>query len=468
MTQIPEALTWCLAAGTTAGAVMAPILVRSRRQVSALRQDAEQARAELDAVDREKEQFAAHAQAVADETRHLVTGRLPGMAEHLAHRHLPVPGPLHSGFDESGIGQDHNAALELLAEVVEAERQRVDEAAQATMRGATTVMQAMSYQLQSQIVEMQERYDDPRLAEDLLTLDQLNEQNLRRIQATGVLCGAWPGLSRADSHLGDIVVGAQSRVRGFHRIQVTSQLADAVGVVSRAVEPIAITVTELLANAVHHSHGTLAVDVSLHQTTSGACIVIDDAGVGMHSDEVEYATAMMSGRLPVRLTELGDPPRSGFAAIGRLTRQYGFAVSVDKPAPYGGVRAVVFIPGNLLTVMDEEEQPMSVSAPLPPRAAAPAAPSAPAAPAAPVAAPATAPGHDELPRRRRRNPVSATAAPAAPEPEPAEHARTPEQTGATWASFQAGTASGRAVVEDAVQAVPDVPQTEPTREGDRA
>jgi hypothetical protein len=40
MTQIPEALTWCLAAGTTAGAVMAPILVRSRRQVSALRQDA--------------------------------------------------------------------------------------------------------------------------------------------------------------------------------------------------------------------------------------------------------------------------------------------------------------------------------------------------------------------------------------------------------------------------------------------
>jgi hypothetical protein len=232
------------------------------------------------------------------------------------------------------------------------------------------------------------------------------------------------------------------------------------------VEPIAITVTELLANAVHHSHGTLAVDVSLHQTTSGACIVIDDAGVGMHADEIEYATAMMSGRLPVRLTELGDPPRSGFAAIGRLTRQYGFAVSVDKPAPYGGVRAVVFIPGNLLTVMDEEEQPMSVSAPLPPRAAAPAAPSAPAAPAAPVAAP----GHDELPRRRRRNPVSATAAPAAPEPEPepAEHARTPEQTGATWASFQAGTASGRAVVEDAVQAVPDVPQTEPTREGDRA
>jgi hypothetical protein len=73
----------------------------------------------------------------------------------------------------------------------------------------------------------------------------------------------------------------------------------------------------------------------------------------------------------------------------------------------------------------------------------------------PVSAPA--PEHDELPRRRRRSPVTADTAPAAREPEPAEHARTPEQTGATWASFQAGTESGRAAVE-----------TEQPREGDRA
>lgn len=474
MTQIPEALSWCLAVGTAVGAVTAPLLVHSRRRMASLRRNEDLAGAERDALAQEKRAFAAHAQALAEESRHLATVRLPAMADHLTHRHLPVPGPLHTGFEETEVGQDHAAALQLLVRAVEAERLRVDEAAQATMRGATTVMQAMSYRLQSGIVEMQERYDDPRLAEDLLALDQLNEQNLRRIQATGVLCGAWPGLSRADSHLGDIVVGAKSRVRGFQRIQVNSQLADPVGVVSRAVEPIAVTVTELLANAVHHTHGTLAVDVSLHQTSSGACVVIDDAGVGMHADEIEYATAMMSGRLPVRLTELGDPPRTGFAVIGRLIQQYGFAVSVDKPAPYGGVRAVVFIPGHLLTVMDEQEQPMSVSAPLPPlrttatRAPAPApAPVASAAGSAPGPVPVS--GSEELPRRRRRRPVPTTAQDAAPAAEDTreEHSRSPEQTGATWASFQAGTASGRAAVRETVRETGREAEREPAQEAGR-
>ncbi|MFD5749617.1 sensor histidine kinase [Streptomyces sp. NPDC127033] len=554
MTQLPEALIWCLAVGTAAAAGLAPMLYRVRHQVQALRdqverqaqsatadrhvahqerdaaqqerdtaheeldaaragRDAAQAdrdlayterdtvqaerdaarveceavgaerdalRAERDEADRERERSAGYAQALEDETRHLVTARLPAMATHLENRFVTVPGPLKSEFSETGPGADHASVLDHLATVVAMERRRVDEAAQATMRGATTVMQAMSYQLQSRIVGMQEKYNDPGLADDLLALDELNEQNLRRIQATGVLCGAWPGLSRADSHLGDVVAGAKSRVRGYHRVKVTSQLADPVAVVSRAVEPIAITVTELLANAVHHSHGTLSVDVSLHQSASGAVVVIDDAGVGMHQDEIDYATRMLSGQETARLAELGDPPRAGFAAIGRLTRQYGFSVSVDKPAPYGGVRAVVFIPGDLLTLLDESQYPMSASAPLSPVPTAPSSiaalpvreprtttsgagsrgPSAPSdAPAAVIpdadgsgtrsedAGPAeqTAPAAPvDLPRRRRKHPATSVAQTDADDAGGEE--RSPEQTGATWSSFQLGTASGREAV----------------------
>ncbi|WP_405889752.1 sensor histidine kinase [Streptomyces sp. NBC_00133] len=431
MTQIPEAFPEVLAAGAAAAALVAArLLFRARRLVTSLR-------TERDASVQNQEHLNARRQALEEETQHLVTVRLPALATHLAHRHVPVPGLLHPAFAGSEIDQLHRGALDHLAKAVAAERHRVDEAAQAVMRGATTVIQAQSYQLQSKIDQMQHRYETPEIAGDLLELDHLNEQNLRRIQATGVLCGAWPGLTRADSHLGDVVVGAQSRIRGYHRVKVTSKLDVPVGVVARAVEPVAIAVAELLANAVHHTHGTLAIDVSLHQVEAGACIVIDDAGVGMHADEVEFAARLLSGQRTILLTELGDPPRSGFAAIGRLVRQYGFGVSIDKPAPYGGVRAVVFIPGHLLTVLDDQAHPMSVMAPMHRQATPP--PLAAASVQAPHPAVEVDPG--ELPRRRRRQPQPASAEAAGPR---SEQVHSPEETAATWSAFQKGTESGRA------------------------
>ncbi|NEE60498.1 ATP-binding protein, partial [Streptomyces sp. SID8455] len=43
------------------------------------------------------------------------------------------------------------------------------------------------------------------------------------------------------------------------------------------------------------------------------------------------------------------PPQFGFAVSGMLAARYGFRVSVDSVSPYGGVRAVVLIPDELLT-----------------------------------------------------------------------------------------------------------------------
>ncbi|MBE9498623.1 sensor histidine kinase [Streptomyces sp. GKU 257-1] len=268
--------------------------------------------------------------------------------------------------------------LEQVSDAVTKERLRVDGAAQASMRGATTTIQALLYQLQTRLQTMQERYDDPFVAEDLLAADFLNEQALRRIQSTAIVCGAWPGLTRQNSHLGDIVVGAMSRLSGYERVQVTNQLRDPVGVVARAVEPGAVVLTELLANALHYSHPELPVAVTIQQGNRGASVIIDDAGVGMHAEELERAQRMMSGQENTLLTELGDPPKTGFAAVGQLARQYGFTTSVE-PSPYGGVRAIVHIPGDpLLTLLDEEEQPMSPMAPVP-RSNTSAAPPVPSA-----------------------------------------------------------------------------------------
>ncbi|TJZ55747.1 sensor histidine kinase [Streptomyces piniterrae] len=479
MTSIPEALLWCLSAGTAAAVVLAALLVRTHKQRADLRQRLTASEEQNSATLHSNTELSARLRATEAEIRHLAGARLPDLTMALAHPHVPVRGLLDSRFAGSETDHALTAVLEQIGQAVTSERQRVDAAAQSTLRGATTTIQALLYRLQTALQDMQHRYDDPQIAQDLLDADFLNEQALRRIQATSVVCGAWPGLTREDSYLAELVVGATSRLRGYERVQVSNQLRDPVAVVARAVEPIAITVTELLANALHHSHQELPVTVTLQQGNRGASVIIDDYGVGMHDDEIKHAMELLSGDDDLLLTQLGDPPRSGFAAAGQLVRQYGYGVHVE-PSPYGGVRAVVYIPGDpLLTVLDESAQPMSVMAPLPHRAGVPDrsssvlptgastpppaahAPSAvrpaaaPAQTAAPTPAPdpaarpdapaAPAPAEGELPRRRRRKPVSEDeqSAPRAESIPP----RSPEETASRWAALQQGTESGRAAAQ---------------------
>jgi signal transduction histidine kinase len=365
MTDTPVALIVFLALGTVA-VVLALLLVRSRQELSRSQLHSEATETELESASRYAADLAARLQAVESELRHLVNARIPELAASLAHSNVPVPGPLGTATLSPELDRSIDAVLSQVREEVTKERKRVDAAAQATMRGASTTIQALLYQLQTLLQRMQEKYEDPLVAEDLLAADFLNEQALRRIQSTAVVCGAWPGLTRDNSHLADVVVGASSRLSGYERIQVSSLLRDPVGVIARAVEPVAVTLTELMANALHYSHPELPVVVTLQQGNRGVSVIIDDAGVGMTAEELARAKRLMSGDEPVLITELGDPPRNGFAAIGQLVRQYGFAAHVE-PSPYGGVRAVVHVPGEpLLTLLDEAEHPMSAMAPTPP------------------------------------------------------------------------------------------------------
>jgi len=105
-------------------------------------------------------------------------------------------------------------------------------------------------------------------------------------------------------------------------------------------------------------------------------VIIDDAGVGMDAHSTERAAALLSGRHSVDVTRLDDPPQFGFAVIGVLAARYGFSVSADTRSPYGGVRAVVFLPSALLTHRDPAEELPPVTTP-PARASA-RTPSAPA------------------------------------------------------------------------------------------
>ncbi|MEO3750011.1 ATP-binding protein [Streptomyces sp. B6B3] len=481
--QIPAVVVACLSAGCAVALLLAVLWPRQHRRVTDARRQADAARVETRTLRGQLAEAGRRERMMVEEVGHLTTTRLPALAKALRHPHVRVPEPLHPPLAETSGGQALEAVLSEVSRAVVGERRRVDGAAQAAMRGATTKLQTMCYQVQTTVDELLHKYDDPELAERLAGLDYLNEQILRRLQVTRVVCGAGAGLVRTKSPLRALVTGASSRIPSYERVQIVDHLPEPIAVADRAAEPVAIMVAELLANAVHHSHGTLPVEVSLHQAHNGAVVVINDAGIGMNAEEFTKARKLLAGTGETFLAELGDPPSSGFAAIGQLCRQYGVSVSVE-PSHYAGVKAVVFVPSELLTAVSEEDQPpipAPLSRPMPPpampppteqlpvpappvvstRPATPANPVAPTtqpvppgppAPPAPrtgagdptVAPPGGVPGGvPPLPQRRNRR-TGPSPEQLPPERGQAEYLRDPQEAAARMGALQRGTAQGRA------------------------
>ncbi|MGI5423267.1 ATP-binding protein [Streptomyces sp. CA-179760] len=353
MIELPDLAVGGLALGTLSAFALGGGLLRSRRQLAAQRAKTAALRAQLDGTSR----------AFTAEVEHLAARRLPSAARQVAHPHLAVPGPLSPQLAGSPLGFALEQVLKGLHAELAAQRTRIDAAAQAGMRGATREIQAALYRLQDALRGLQQRYDDPELAQTLFELDHENEQSLRRAQIAAVVCGAWVGLAREESHLVDAVTGGQARLAGYQRVRIHNHLEAGTALVSHAVEPVAIIVAELLDNALRHSAPDTGIVVNLEAVHHGVCVTVDDAGLGMTQDERARAQRMVAGREPILLTELGDPPRMGLAAIGQLTRQFDLSVDLSSPSPYGGVRAVLRVDRHLLTRIDPEELPPAASAP---------------------------------------------------------------------------------------------------------
>ncbi|MEU0388281.1 ATP-binding protein [Streptomyces chartreusis] len=428
MIELPDLVVGGLAVGTLSAFALGGGLLRSRRQLAAQRAKTAALRARLDGTTR----------AFTAEVEHLAARRVPAAARQAAHPHVAVPGPLSPQLAGSPLGVALEQVLKGLHAELAAQRTRIDAAAQAGMRGATREIQAALYRLQDALRGLQQRYDDPELAQTLFELDHENEQSLRRAQIAAVVCGAWVGLAREESHLVDAVTGGQARLAGYQRVRIHNHLEAGTALVSHAVEPVAIIVAELLDNALRHSAPDTDVVVNLEAVHHGVCVTVDDAGLGMTQDERARAQRMVAGSEPILLTELGDPPRMGLAAVGRLTRQFDLSVDLSSPSPYGGVRAVLRVDSHLLTRIDPEELPPAASAPrstrrgergtagggaspqasVPPEAPdAAEAPDAPPAPA-PEPAPATASngsGPAPAPRTPEPPPTTAAARPTPPD-----------------------------------------------------
>ncbi|MFJ6084894.1 ATP-binding protein [Streptomyces sp. NPDC092369] len=439
MIELPDLAAGGLALGTLSALALGGGLLRARRRLAEQRAETARLRGQLDGV----------LQTFTSEVEHLAAQRVPAAARQLTHPNVLVPGPLQPRTSSSPLGIGLEGVLRSLRAELVAQRTRIDAAAQAGMRGATREIQAALYRLQDALRKLQQDYDDPELAQTLFQLDHENEQSLRRAQVAAVVCGAWVGLAREESHLVDAVTGGQARLSGYHRVRVNNHLEAGTALVSHAVEPVAIIVAELLDNALRHSAPDTDVVVNLEHVHHGVCVTVDDAGVGMTQDERARAQRLVAGSEPVLLTDLGDPPRMGFAAIGQLTRQFDLGVDVSSPSAYGGVRAVLRVESHLLSRVDPVERPPAASASRSTRKPAGGGPTVSdaahgfGAEDEDGASPAVS-GHQgpreagELPQRRRRVRASGEGAAAKK-----RAVRRPADSAAALGALQTGTAAAR-------------------------
>ncbi|MES4906700.1 MULTISPECIES: ATP-binding protein [unclassified Streptomyces] len=301
---------------------------------------------------------------------------------------------------------------------------RAEEATKSALKSAMRTLQGLANEQQLAISKTQEKYGEHYMLQDLLEIDHMNSQFGRRAQSIAVLCDGWLGRQRSVASVYDVVRSAKGRIRHYTRVEIRSQSNFAV--VSRAVEPVALALAELLDNATSYSAPDSPIDITIRTVPKGVCIIIDDAGVGMNEEEKNRADELLSSKRASGVTGLGNPPQFGFAVIGVLAARYGFTVSVDSASPYGGVRAVVLLPEDLLTNMPEPEEPPAVVPPAA-RARGEEAP----------ADEASTPGG--LPKRRRKGSISivprADFTPGA--------TRSSEETASIMGAFQRGTQSGR-------------------------
>ncbi|MER6196345.1 ATP-binding protein [Streptomyces sp. NPDC001586] len=341
----------------------------------------------------------------------------------LRHQLLTADGHLRASHAElQRIRYEQDAVLREAKEAAE-------ENTKAVLKGAASLLQSLAAEQTTLLDGIQRKYGGHAVLSDLLDVNHANAQMARKAQGIAVMCGAPLGRRNRPASVYDVVRNAQGQIRNFHRVAVMQQTSLALK--ASAVAPVALAVAELLDNAASFSQHDAPIEVTFQRVQNNLCIVIDDAGVSMNDEERQRATALLSGEVAPRLSQLGTQPKFGFPVIGLIARQHGFKVDVTGVSRYGGVRAVVLLPEELWTM---EEMPPAPEAPVSDirRVTESRPPSA------------TSRTMHGLPKRgARQAPIASVPDPDSTSPAPRIAGETGRASGRSLGAFQRGTLSGR-------------------------
>ena len=185
--------------------------------------------------------------------------------------------------------------------------------------------------------------DAERLA-NLFKMDHLATRMRRNSENLLVLAGH-ELLSRGNQPVAlvDVIRAALSEIEEYERVGLDVQQGLLVS--GPAVNDVVHTVAELAENATSLSAAGTDVKISGHLLTSGGALIdITDQGVGMSAHEMERANWQLDNP---PLVDVNVSRRMGLFVVGRLAQRHGIRVRL-RPAPNGGVTALVWLPDELV------------------------------------------------------------------------------------------------------------------------
>jgi signal transduction histidine kinase len=312
------------------------------------------------------------------DTLEVASQRLPTIVERLGRgepvdleRELP---PLDHGTDE--IGQVADAFNQ-------AQRTAVAAAGKEAETRAGTAKVFLNIAHRSQIVahrqlklldQAERTQEDPDQLSLLFQLDHLTTRSRRNAENLIILGGGQPGRRwRNPVPLLDVVRSAVGEAETYTGITI-GQIPD-VSVSGKVVADIIHLLAELVDNATSFSPPTARVEVRGNLAGRGVVIEIEDQGLGIEPDQLEELNRTLQKSPDFGVMALSDEPRLGLFVVTQLAVRHGVRVTLTESRSYGGIRAVVLIPLDLISgtepMLSELESgaasdPLDLQDPLPP------------------------------------------------------------------------------------------------------
>ncbi len=252
--------------------------------------------------------------------------------------------PLEYGQDEIGqVGHAFNAVQRT------AVQSAVEEAG--VRRGINEVFlniarrsQTLLHRQLALLDRMERRETGPDELEDLYRVDHLATRMRRHAEDLVILAGAAPGRGwRNPVPVIDVVRGAISEVEDYKRIDI--QGIEPSAVIGRAVGDVIHLLAELLENAASFSPPQTRVQVIGQVLPNGYALEIEDRGLGMSQESLDEANRKL---VEPPDFDPKDSARLGLFVVAQLAHRHSIRVSL-RPSAYGGITAVVLVPGELVT-----------------------------------------------------------------------------------------------------------------------
>ncbi|MFI7530315.1 nitrate- and nitrite sensing domain-containing protein [Nocardia salmonicida] len=280
---------------------------------------------------------------------------------------------LEFGTDEIGQVADAFNRAQLAAVNAAATEARTREGVNAVFLNIAHRSQVVLHRHLKLLDQAEHEQEDPKVLDLLFRLHHLAARERRNAENLIILGGEQPRRQwRNPVQLDELVRGAVAEAHDYFRAQV-ARLPE-VKVSGAVIADLVHLLSELIDNATSFSPPDSRVEVTGSTVGRGVAVEVIDQGLGIPADQIARLNETLSEPPDFGLAGLSGDSRLGMFVIARLAARVGVSVRLAESA-YGGVKAIVLIPAELLTV-DGGESPrrqpeFPISMQPPPAAAVP-------------------------------------------------------------------------------------------------